>query len=250
MKLRNPALERLFVRGMVSSLKLLFRTVRTEFHMAEPDTNPYATPLGTERYTYCVWHDSLILPLFVGRQRHTTALVGMHRDGTFLTNGLSALGIPCVRGSSSRGGARAVRQMLQETHDRHIVMTPDGPRGPRRTMKPGCAFVASRTGHPVVPTAFACRRSWHIGTGWTDLMIPRPWTRAYVVTGQPVPIPPDASRTELDEYTALIQNEMDRLNSIACELASDSTSDACHTTTQGAIVSDSNLCREPVVSGV
>jgi lysophospholipid acyltransferase (LPLAT)-like uncharacterized protein len=219
MRFRNPTLERLLVRGMVSSLRLLFRTVRTEFHIVQPETSPYVTPPGSERYTYCVWHDSLILPLFVGRQDHTTALVGMHRDGTFLTNSLNALGMPSVRGSSSRGGAQAVRQLLQETHDRHIVLTPDGPRGPRRTMKAGCAFVASRTGHPVVPTAFACRRSWHIGTGWTDLMIPRPFTAAYVVTGNAIPIPPDASRDELDEYTSLIQEEMDRLDSVARKLA-------------------------------
>lgn len=218
--------------------------------MAQPKTNPYAAPTETERYTYCVWHDSLILPLFVGRQLHTTALVGMHRDGTFLMNGLRALGIPCVRGSSSRGGTQAVRQMLQETHERHIVMTPDGPRGPRRTMKPGCAFVASRTGHPVVPTAFSCRRSWRIGTGWTDLMIPRPGTRAYVVTGQPIPIPPDASRAELDEYSALIQNEMDRLNTIACELASTPIGNASPATTQGTAIHDPDFCGEPVVSGI
>ncbi len=139
MRIRHPALESIAARAFVGSLRLLFRTVRNERHFSRPESTPYSTP-GDERYIYCVWHDSLIMPLFIGRQKHTTALVGMHRDGTFLTSGLKALGIPSVRGSSSRGGAQAVRHILNDTHDRHIAMTPDGPRGPRRIMKAGCAF--------------------------------------------------------------------------------------------------------------
>ena len=249
MRIRHPALESIAARAFVGSLRLLFRTVRNERHFSRPESTPYSTP-GDERYIYCFWHDSLVLPLFIGRQKHTTALVGMHRDGTFLTSGLKALGIPSVRGSSSRGGAQAVRHIINETHDRHIAMTPDGPRGPRRIMKTGCAFLASRTGKPVVPTAIACRRSWKIGTGWTDLVIPRPFTKVYVLAGEPISIPPEASRTELNEYTVMIQNEMDRLHLVACDMASTTSGDACHAITQGELNDHANLCGEPVVSSV
>ncbi|MBX3442598.1 MAG: lysophospholipid acyltransferase family protein [Planctomyces sp.] len=211
MKIRSAAIEWCLARMAVIALRALFLTVRTRWELSDPEASPYRQP-GADTYLYCVWHDSLIMPLFVGRQPRTKALVGLHRDGTFLVSALGALGLPTVRGSSSRGGAQAVRQLLNETEGYHIVMTPDGPRGPRRTMKQGLAYIASRTGKPVVPTAFLCSRGWAIGTGWTDLIIPKPFCTVRVVAADGIVVPPDASREELDEYTRRIQTEMDRLN--------------------------------------
>lgn len=185
-----------------------------------PDTNPYQPSTG-RTFIYSVWHDSLFMPLFLGRQPQTVALVGLHQDGTFLAHSLAALGIPAVRGSSSRGGAEAVRELLAETERKHIVVTPDGPRGPRREMKPGIAFLASRTGKAVVPTAFTCRRSWSIGSGWTDLVIPRPWTTVFAIAGEAIQVPPDADKQSLREYTQRIQQAMNDVNAAAEALAAE-----------------------------
>lgn len=218
MRIRNSAIEWCLARMAVSAASILFASVRRQVSLAEPQASPYLQPTETT-YIYSVWHDSLMMPLFLGKQPATMALVGLHQDGGFLAHSLAALGIPCVRGSSSRGGAQAVRQLLEETGHHHIVVTPDGPRGPRRTMKPGIAFMASRTGKPVVPTAFACRRFWSLGTGWTDLVVPKPWTAVVALTGDSIRVPESASRSELDQYTQQIQREMDRLNAQATEMA-------------------------------
>lgn len=218
LRIRNALIERILAGMAVVAARGLFATVRRQMHFADPKLSPYQPPSETT-CVYSVWHDSLLMPLFLGRQPATMALVGRHQDGTFLANSLAALGISCVRGSSSHGGTQAVRRLLDETRGRHIVVTPDGPRGPRRTMKTGVAFLASRTGKLVVPTGFACRHAWSWGAGWTDLVVPKPGTMVVGVAGKGIFISPDASRDELNHCNSLIQNEMDRLNTHATELA-------------------------------
>lgn len=208
----------------VTAASALFSTVKRRLNYADPHTDPYRLPSdGT--FIYVVWHDSLMMPLFLGRQPRTIALVGRHQDGAFLAQALKSLKIGAVRGSSSRGGAEAIHQLFDQQSDHHFVVTPDGPRGPRREMKPGVAFLASRTGKPVVCTAFACRRSWSIGTGWTNLTIPKPWTTLFAAGGERITVPPDADKSTLEDCTRKIQQEMDRLCAAVEALADEQRSD-------------------------
>lgn len=245
LRIRNATIERGLARLAVVAARGLFATVRRKLHYANPALSPYRPPAETT-CIYSVWHDSLLMPLFLGRQPATKALVGRHQDGTFLSNALGALGISSVRGSSSNGGAQAVRQLIDETRGSHIVVTPDGPRGPRRQMKSGIAFLASRTGKLVVPTAFACTSNWSWGAGWTDLVVPRPGSTVVAFAGDGIAIPSEASRDELDQYNGLIQNEMDRLNTLATELAAaKDAADALPADLKDFVSSDTNLCRQP-----
>lgn len=207
-------IERGLARLTVIAAHMLFATTRRQLSFANPKLSPYQ-PIFDTTCIYSVWHDSMLMPLFLGRQPATKALVGRHRDGAFVANSLAALGITCVRGSSSNGGARAVRELLEQTQNCHIVVTPDGPRGPRRSMKVGVAYLASRTGKLVVPTAFACSHAWSWGVGWTDLVVPKPGSIVVALAGEGIFIPPDANRNELNDYSSQIQIEMDRLNSLA-----------------------------------
>jgi lysophospholipid acyltransferase (LPLAT)-like uncharacterized protein len=218
LRFRNAILERGVARLAVVAARGLFATVRRRLFYTDPALSPYTPPDGST-CIYSVWHDSILMPMFLGCHPKTKALVGRHQDGTFLANALAALGISSVRGSSSQGGAQAVRKLMDETSGYHIVMTPDGPRGPRRQMKTGTAFLSSHTGKQVVPTAFACTGSWSWGTGWTDLVVPKPGSTVVALSGKAFAIPPNASRNELNDYNSQIQNEMDRVNSIAEKVA-------------------------------
>lgn len=217
-RIRNSAIERWLAGLVVMGGKSLFATARRRFHYVDPETSPYQQP-GERTFIYSVWHDSLLMPLLLGRQPSTVALIGMHQDGAFLAHAMKLLNIPAVRGSSSRGGAEAVSQLIEQTANHHIVVTPDGPRGPRREMKQGIAFLASRTGKPVVPTAFACRSAWSIGTGWTDLAVPKPFTIIHAFAGEAIVVPADADKQTLRSFTQKIQDEMDRLNALATATA-------------------------------
>lgn len=211
MRIQHPLLNSTLSAGMTSSFRMLFRTLRIEFDFEVPDSNPYHVAKG-RTYIYSVWHDSMVVPVFAGKQPATMALVGQHNDGSYVANILKSAGIPSVRGSSSKGGATALRRLIEDTKDHHIVLTPDGPRGPRRELKPGLTYLAAKTGKPLVPTAFAASRSWKIKGSWTDQMIPSPFAKVVVLTGTPIEVPKKASRDQLDEYTAKLQTAMDELN--------------------------------------
>ncbi|HBN79132.1 MAG TPA: hypothetical protein DD473_25615 [Planctomycetaceae bacterium] len=217
MRIRSRFLEPIVAWIAVVTFKMLYATLRKEIHFSDEAVNPYV-PVTNGTYTFCVWHDSLLTPLFLARQPATMALVGGHRDGTFLADSLKQLGIGTARGSTSSGGTAAVRFLMNEGKDSHLVLTPDGPRGPRREMKTGCAFLAAKTGKPVVPTAFLCKSYWSIGTGWTNLIIPKPFTRVIAVTSPALVIPESISKEELKEWTEKIQAEMERVDQHAQDL--------------------------------
>jgi hypothetical protein len=203
---------------MVVAFRAIFRTVRVKQHFSSPETSPFI-PAGDQKFLYCMWHDALVLPVFAAHQPSTTALVGQHNDGSYVSNILAAVGIPSVRGSSSKGGARAVKQLIEATNDRHVVMTSDGPRGPEHQVKDGLAYIASRSGKPVLPATFGCSRQWYFQGSWTDLIIPSLFAKLHIIIGEPIFIPAKAKRGELAEYTARIQAEMDRLDKLAKQLA-------------------------------
>ena len=101
----------------------------------------------------------------------------------------------------------------------HFVITPDGPRGPRREVKAGLVFLAAHSGRRIVPTAFSAARSWKIRGSWTDLSIPKPFTRVYALSGVPIYVKPNATPHELAETLAHLQTEMRRLGDQADQLA-------------------------------
>ncbi|WP_339613589.1 lysophospholipid acyltransferase family protein [uncultured Rubinisphaera sp.] len=216
MRIRSRFLEPVVAWMAVLLFKMLYATLRKEIHFSDKAVNPYV-PVTTGTYTFCVWHDSLLTPLFLAKQPATMALVGGHRDGTFLADSLKQLGIGTARGSTSSGGTAAVRFLMNEGKNSHLVLTPDGPRGPRREMKTGCAFLAAKTGKPVVPTAFLCKSYWSVGRGWTDLVIPKPFTRVIAVTSPPLVIPESISKEELKQWTDKIQTAMEAVDQQARE---------------------------------
>jgi lysophospholipid acyltransferase (LPLAT)-like uncharacterized protein len=216
MKIRNRYANWLLAAAIVVACKILFRTLRIRLIAEEAGTSPYLKET-TEAYIYCVWHDSVTYPMFAGRHVRTVALVSKHQDGTCLGIGLQMLGIGLVRGSSNRDGAPAMREMMRLPVGKHVVMTPDGPRGPRRRIKAGLVYLASRTGRSIVPTAFAASRVWSLPGSWTNLYIPKPFATAYALTGDPIEIPAGIPREELAHFEVKIQSEMDRLAVLAEE---------------------------------
>jgi lysophospholipid acyltransferase (LPLAT)-like uncharacterized protein len=195
----------------------LFLTLRIRFREVDPRTHLYARNGPT--FLFGIWHDTILYAMFAGRHRRTTALVSKHQDGSYLARGLAMVGVKLVRGSSGKSGASALRQLLSVPDDQNVVITPDGPRGPRHETKPGLIFVASRSGRAVVPAGFAAVRSWRFPGSWTDLEIPKPFTTVYFLMGPPITVPADASREVISDYEATLQSEMERLTQEATDLA-------------------------------
>jgi lysophospholipid acyltransferase (LPLAT)-like uncharacterized protein len=195
----------------VGLLRLLFRTLKLTYREEVAGANPF-DPATSEQFLYCVWHDSVVMPTFSGRHRKTSALTSRHSDGSFVARVLRLVGIQPVRGSTNRLGPAAYRELVGALGEGHVVITPDGPRGPARRMSLGILQLASRTGRRIVPTAYHSESCWRIPGSWTTLVIPRPFSRVLLLSGRPLFVPPGLDRDELREYACRLQTEMDRLN--------------------------------------
>lgn len=192
-------------------LWLLFRTLRIKVLTQTAGTSPYEQECS-EQYLYSVWHDSMVMPVFGGRHWRTTALTSNHRDGSFVASVLRVRNIRTVRGSTRRISVAATRELMQTVDTRHLVITPDGPRGPNRVASSGIAYLASRTGRAVVPTGFACSHCWRWKGTWSELIVPKPFSSIVLLTGPPISIPPDVSKAGLQQYVEKIQLAMEQLD--------------------------------------
>lgn len=201
------------------AMRALFRTVRIESHPEAPGID-CAHPTD-EWHLYALWHDAILIPIAMKARTpgdHVAALVSRHQDGSYLTEFMRHVGIRSVRGSTNHGGDQALRELMRRTADCHVFITPDGPRGPRRELKDGIVFLASRTGRSIIPVASAGSRVWNFRGSWTDLTLPKPFSRAVYVLGPPIFVPRDISRDELQRYRSRVQSEMDRLQEKADSL--------------------------------
>jgi lysophospholipid acyltransferase (LPLAT)-like uncharacterized protein len=218
MKIRNRFLIKQIARLVAFASRVLFWTCRVRVIEQAPRISPYA-PTGGERYIYCNWHDGILGALFCGPVLTMAALASRHADGEYVADVMQVLGIHPIRGSSNRGGATAIKQMLESARELHVTIATDGPRGPRRVVKPGIVFLASHAGRRIVPVAFAAENAWRPKGKWTDLTVPKPFSTVYALGGVPMEIPPGLSREELAPYRDALQGRMDALQDEADRLA-------------------------------
>lgn len=210
MKIKNDRVIYFLADMLAIGFKGLFRTTRSSVY-TEAGIDPYDPP-ADRRFIWSVWHDSVLIPAFARRPPRFTALASAHRDGRFTERMMNNCNLPFIRGSSSRGGAKALRGLITVSQRTDIAMTPDGPRGPARKIKPGIVYMASRCGNAIIPTSFASSREWRLKGSWTYQAIPKPFSKVILLMGQPIPIPKKLGRDDLQPYVELVQSEMDRLD--------------------------------------
>jgi lysophospholipid acyltransferase (LPLAT)-like uncharacterized protein len=160
---------------------------------------------------FAFWHGRM-LPLSYGyRNRSIHVLASQHRDGELMGQTIRLLGFGHIRGSSTRGGARAIREMvfkLQEGFD--LGITVDGPKGPRFTVKPGPLEVSKLSGSPVVPAAVSSRSHW-VFRSWDAFAFPKPFTTVLVRFGPAVIVPGDAGPETLEAKRLELERVLRRM---------------------------------------
>lgn len=150
----------------------------------------------------CMWHGRMLLGVPLFRRDPFHVLVSRSDDGDLSEELLTSFGYGVLRGSSSRGGARALREMLSLLHaGKAVVVTPDGPRGPRHSMNPGLAWMARATGYPIFPLGLVADRTWHTSS-WDRFTLPKPGARVAAAFGAPVRVARNASEGDLRRITA------------------------------------------------
>lgn len=168
-----------------------------------------------ERVILVFWHNRQIGFLrLVSMLQPTAVLVSRHGDGEIITRIMARFGVDAVRGSSTRGGTAALRQMLATTRKSNIAITPDGPVGPRYEVKDGVISLAALSGLPIFWVCWSADRVW-VFRSWDRFMLPKPFARLrFHATG---PIALDKSQKD-DELAAARQELQDRMREQAAAL--------------------------------
>lgn len=202
-----------------SVVRLLAATLRIAVSGADA-----LVPFWRERrpLIYAMWHGRILMIPWVNAwlrrtrgARSVRVLASRSRDGELVTRYVERFGLGVVRGSSSRGGLSAMRQLVAAVRaGDDVAVIPDGPRGPRCRLQPGIVGLAALTGAPVVPLAFAGRPAHWLHT-WDEFMIPAPFARCAVVFGEAVFIArsadQDGARAVLEQALNAVTVAADRL---------------------------------------
>jgi hypothetical protein len=147
-------------------------------------------------FVFLLWHDALLPLLWHHRQEGVVILVSEARDGRYLAEYARHLGYGMVTGSSTRGGVRALLGAVKALRSgTPVAVTPDGPQGPRRVMKPGALAAAQRAGVPVLPIHAGAERAWRLRS-WDRFMIPKPLSRLMICYGVPFEVEPGEAGLE------------------------------------------------------
>jgi lysophospholipid acyltransferase (LPLAT)-like uncharacterized protein len=140
-------------------------------------------------------HGDILMVAHVFKGFGAAVMISQHGDGELIARVMQRLGNQPVRGSSTRGGARAVREMVNTWPDRPWGITPDGPRGPRGSVHEGVILLAAASARPIYPIGFAFSRGKRCRS-WDGFAIPAPWSRIVVHLGEPLRVPTDVERAE------------------------------------------------------
>src|SRR5262245_5127392 len=208
---RNRWLIRYFAAAAALLIRAWMSTVRVRAVSVDGREHPAEPAKG--RFVYTFWHEALLAPL--ATRPKIRVLISQHTDGEVIAQICERLGIGVIRGSTARGGSQALLEMIREAgQSTHLGITPDGPRGPRRELKPGVIMVASQTGLPIVPVGVGFVRAWRFGS-WDRFALPWPGSTVGGVIGEPSYIPRDLQRRELANWTRAVQNRLLELTELA-----------------------------------
>ena len=161
------------------------------------------------------WHRCVLPATWLYRHYHPAVMTSRSLDGEFIARVISRFGFLPVRGSSSRGGQRALLEMNKLLAEGHAVaFTIDGPRGPRYVAKRGPVLLARMSGIAITGFYVAVERAWILNS-WDALMIPKPFSQIHVRFARKIFVPPDADDAAMDLYHTEMQAALDRITTFA-----------------------------------
>jgi hypothetical protein len=144
------------------------------------------------------WHGRILPATFYFRRRGIVVITSENFDGEWIARVIERFGFGTARGSTSRGGLKAMLQLVRDMEEgKPAGFTLDGPRGPARVAQPGAIWLASRTGNPVLPFHLEASSHW-TARSWDRTQIPKPFSTVALVIGEPIDVPHNASEGELE----------------------------------------------------
>jgi lysophospholipid acyltransferase (LPLAT)-like uncharacterized protein len=199
------------------AIRLICATMRFSIssEVEGEDASQIATDPIARRIVAPFWHRAVFAATYFFRDRNIAVMTSSSFDGEYIARIISRFGFEPVRGSSSRGGVRALLGM-HKILDRGntAAFTIDGPRGPRYIAKPGPVLLSRNTQAPIRCFYVAVDRYWQLGS-WDAFMIPQPFARAYIRWSAPIHVPQNADTAQMEQLHREMQSALERVTAYA-----------------------------------
>jgi lysophospholipid acyltransferase (LPLAT)-like uncharacterized protein len=202
---------RLLIATGFGLYRLWARTLRLQVE----DPHDVVAFVKQQPVIFAIWHNRLLMlprvfdPSFPTRQSY--GLISASRDGDLIAQFIERSGYGTIRGSSSRKGVIALRQLVETLRaDGNVLVTPDGPRGPVYQVTQGIVFLAQKSGAAIVPIHMEYSSAWRLKS-WDRFVVPRPFAKLRAIFGAPIRIAPLAGAEQFEAAQLRLQNEMMRL---------------------------------------
>jgi lysophospholipid acyltransferase (LPLAT)-like uncharacterized protein len=164
------------------------------------------------------WHGRILPATYYFRNRGIVVITSENFDGEWIAGIIERFGYGTARGSTSRGGRRALLQLKRDmAAGRAAGFTIDGPRGPARVAQPGAVFLAKLTGNPVLPFHLEADRHWTTSS-WDRTQVPRPFATVAIAMGAPIEVAADADESAIEAARRQLEAELGRLEARALSL--------------------------------
>lgn len=183
----------------------LGKLTRIQFHGREHYESLRA---ARQPFIYSIWHGKIMVPIFVHRDEGICGMVSEHNDGEMIAQTLHRLGYTTVRGSSTRGGKRAMLAMIRILQTGGVgAIMPDGPRGPRHIFKAGLLAIAQKGHAAILPMTFVSTRVWCFKS-WDQFTLPKPFSRTIALYGEPIFVPQEMNEAEFEAKRLEVEQRM------------------------------------------
>jgi lysophospholipid acyltransferase (LPLAT)-like uncharacterized protein len=164
------------------------------------------------------WHGRILPATFYFRRRGIVVITSENFDGEWIARIIERFGYGTARGSTSRGGLKALLQLKRDmTAGKPAGFTIDGPRGPARVAQPGAIWLAKATGNPVVPFHAEASRHWTMKS-WDRTQIPKPFSTIALAIGQPIEVAPDCTEARAEEKRQELEASLRALEARALDM--------------------------------
>jgi hypothetical protein len=164
------------------------------------------------------WHGRILPATFYFRRRGIVVITSENFDGEWIARIIERFGYGTARGSTTRGGRKAILQMVRDMKaGRPAGFTLDGPRGPARVAQPGAVWLASATGNPLLPFHLEASSYWS-ARSWDRTQVPKPFSTVALVIGEPLEVAKDASEEALERARLGVERALAALESRALEM--------------------------------
>ncbi len=158
---------------------------------------------------YSFWHNRIFAGTYFFRNRGIVVITSQSFDGEYIARFIQRFGYGAIRGSSTRGGVKALVEMIRCMREGlPMAFSVDGPKGPKYIAKSGACLLAKKTGNPMMPFSVECSKFWTVKS-WDELQIPKPFSRVRVIISAPVYVSKNADEGEIEKKRQELQSKLD-----------------------------------------